>query len=187
MTAFFAATLAILALCDGVFAGFRSSLGRTGLIDHRREDRQAALRGGVLVIELLAPIGVAAAVDALLRPAQRGHMADAGAAMLSIYGPYALIVGIALTVYLLLGWRQRYLASAIVLGPFTFLRPVVALSGAVAAVIAGRDPTVGALAVLSVVVVLAVEPLADRRWYRDRIRSGPAVATPSPSSPAARS
>jgi len=50
MTATDAATLFILAILDGAFAGFRSSAGRTGLINHRRSDHQAARRGVVLAL-----------------------------------------------------------------------------------------------------------------------------------------
>lgn len=85
--------------------------------------------------------------------------------MLVIYAPYALLVLAALACYAVLGWRLKYLASAVILGPFTLLRPAVAIAGAVAGAAQGRNAVVTAAVILSVIAVLAVEPLADRRWY----------------------
>jgi hypothetical protein len=87
--------------------------------------------------------------------------------MLAVYGPYALLVLLALLSYAVLGWRQRYLASALILGPFTFLRPVVALVGAVLAAVVGHDTVVALIACLATGAVLAVEPIADRVWYAE--------------------
>jgi hypothetical protein len=57
--------------------------------------------------------------DAVARPAHLGDYARAGTAMLAIYGPYALLVLIALACYATLSWRLRYLAAALILGPCT--------------------------------------------------------------------
>jgi hypothetical protein len=154
-----------LAILDGAFAGFRSSVGRTGLINHRQADRQAARRGAWLGCLLLAPAITLCTCDILIHRARITGYTQAGEAMLAVYAPYALIVVGALTCYAVLGWRQRYLASAVILGPLTLLRPAVAVLGVVAAAAAGRDLVVTACAALSVIAVLAVEPIADRRWY----------------------
>jgi hypothetical protein len=47
--------LLTLAFLDAAFAGFRSSAGRTGLIDHRAADFRAASRGIALLSLLLVP------------------------------------------------------------------------------------------------------------------------------------
>ncbi len=88
--------------------------------------------------------------------------------MLMVYAPYALLALAALACYAALGWRLKYLASAVILGPFTLLRPAVALAGAAVGAAHGKDALVATTVVLSVVAVLAVEPLADRRWYAHR-------------------
>jgi hypothetical protein len=92
--------------------------------------------------------------------------------MLAVYGPYALLVLIALAGYVTLDWRLRYLVSALILGPFTLLRPAIALLGAVLAAALSHDPVVAVAAGLSVVAVLAVEPLADRFWYARPLAPG---------------
>ena len=173
MTAAMACTLLVLGLLDGAFCAFRSSLGRTGLVNHRASDRLANLRGAALVSVLLVPV----AALACLRIAADHDRIDAfrrgGLAMLAIYGPYATLVLAALAVYALLGWPKRYLASAVILGPFTLLRPVVAVAAAVAGAIASRDAGVAACAAMAALAALACEPLADRLWYDHSRRPSP--------------
>jgi hypothetical protein len=64
-----------------------------------------------------------------------------------------------------LGWRQRYLASAVILGPLTLLRPVAAIAGGTLGAVAARDPVVAVCTAHSVTAGLAVEPAAGRRWH----------------------
>jgi hypothetical protein len=166
VTAFLAAAaLTVLALLDGMFAGFRASAGRTGLIDHRRADHLACLRGGTLVCVLLAPAAATASTEVALHPARLAVFARAGEAMLAVYGPYGLVILAALGCYAALGWRHRYVASAVILGPLTWLRPAVAVAGAILGGAASADPLVWLCAGLAVAAVLAVEPLAGQFWY----------------------
>ncbi len=165
MTETIAAVLFILAMVDGSFAGFRSSAGRTGLISHRRSDCQAARRGAGLACALLAPVMAGVCADAITSPAHLDDYARTGTAMLAIYGPYALVVLIALACYATLSWQLRYLASALILGPLTLLRPAVAILGAALGAALSNDIVAAAAACLSVIAVLAVEPLAGRLWY----------------------
>lgn len=54
----------------------------------------------------------------MLSPGRPGDYNWAGAAMLAVYGLYALLVLAALACYVTLNWQLKYLASALVLGPF---------------------------------------------------------------------
>jgi hypothetical protein len=166
VTAAVAACLLTLALLDGAFAGFRSAAGRTGLINHRRHDQEAARRGAWLAGVLLGPAVALIGGDALAHPARLADYTRGEAAMLAIYGPYALLVLVALAAYATLTWELKYLASAVILGPLTLLRPAIAILGVIAAGVASNDLTVTIAAALSVIAVLAVEPLAGRLWYR---------------------
>ena len=162
MTAGYACVLLVFAVLDGAFSGFRSSLGRTGLIRHRASDQRAHLRGAALVVVLLVPSALVAAGAVHHRAAA---FTRAGRVMLVVLGPFGVLVLLAIAVYCLLGWRQRYLASAMILGPFTLAQPVVTVAAVVAACNAGRDPFVTASAILAAAAVLGCEPLADRLWY----------------------
>jgi hypothetical protein len=165
MIAIVTAALLLLALVDGACAGFRSSVGRTGLIDHRSSDHRAARRGAILLAILLTPAVVFTCIVTALDPASTGPYLRAGKIMLAIYSPCALAVFAGLAVYATLDWRKRYLASAAILGPFTLIRPAWIVVGAGLALAAGHNVTVTITAVLAVIGVLATEPLAGRLWY----------------------
>ena len=180
MTAVLAAALLALAILDGAFAGFRSSAGRTGLISHRRYDRQAARRGAGLACVLLSPAIAVASADVVLRPGHLDDYARAGTAMLAVYGPYTVLVLAALACYATLNWQLSYLASALVLGPFTLFRPGIAILGAAVGMALGRDVVTAFAAVLSAIAVLAVEPLAGRPWYTRNPPPGQPAEPPAP-------
>ena len=150
--------IVVLAGCDGAFAGFRSSAGRTGLVRHRAEDVRAHLRGFLLVVALLVP----AALVALLEPADGVRAARA---MLLLYAPYGALVLLALAAYASLPWRLRFLAMALVLGPFTLARPLVAVAGGAFGLVAADATSTRVAVGLAVLAVLAVPRLADRLWY----------------------
>lgn len=165
MIAIVAASFLVLALLDAGFSGFRASLGRTGLIDHRRSDVLATFRGAVLGVALLSPASALFAVDVGLLDASPRSYRIAGAAALMTFAPYAGLTLLALAAYALLGWRQKYLASAVVLGPFTLVRPLVVATGALIAIVRVDDVAVSMVVLLSATAMLAVEPLAGRMWY----------------------
>jgi hypothetical protein len=95
--------------------------------------------------------------------------------MLAVYGPYALLVLAALACYAALNWQLKYLAAALILGPFTLIRPGIAILGAAVGMALGKDVVTALAAVLSAIAILAVEPLAGRLWY---------TRNPSPDQPA---
>ena len=169
--------LIALALLDGAFSGFRSSLGRNGLVDHTAEDRRGVRVGTALVVILLVPAFATAGTD-LATGSDRRPYAAAGGAFLLVVGPYALLVLLALGIYGALGWRLRYLASALILGPLTLLRPYVVLAGALVAATRGSHPMVWVSGALACAAVLAVEPILDRRvGTKDHHRPGRAAST----------
>ena len=62
---------------------------------------------------------------------------------------------IALACYAPLSWRPKYLASALILGPFTLDRPVIAILDAALGVALSNDAAVATAVGLSVIAVLA--------------------------------
>jgi len=166
MTAFVASGLLVLAILDGAFSGFRASVGRTGLIDHRAADRLAARRGVALALLALTPVVAGICVDVAARPDRMPAYAHAGLAMLAVDGTYGVVVLGALACYLTMSWRKRYLASAVLLGPLTLARPAIALLGGALGAIVSHDPLTTAFVIAAVSAVLVVEPAAGRIWYR---------------------
>lgn len=175
------AGLLVLAVLDAAFAGFRSSCGRSGHVRHRRANVTGFVRGLMVGAALLAPVALAIVIDA---QGSRQHLyLSAGQPMLAIYAAYGVPVLLAIGAYLTLSWRRAFLATAVLLGPLTLVRPVVAVTGAAAAAWASADLRVGALALAAVAAVLAVEPVVDRLWYArpswpadDPARRGPCAS-----------
>ena len=148
--------LVVLALMDTAAAGFRDAAGRNGLLDkvgyYRRAARLGALWG-------LVPVGVIAGVVLGLTavspdPTLWSDYLRAGQVMTWIYGPTATLVAVAMGIYLSPRFEVRSLATVIILGPFTLLRPVVITAGAVAAVVAVPRWEVAAAA-CAVIVTMA--------------------------------
>lgn len=161
--------LVVLAVLDGAFSGFRSAQGRTGLIRHVRTDVVAQVRGAGLAVALLLPAAAAVLLDA-------GDGVRAGRAMLLVYAPYGAVVLLALLAYGTLGWRQRFLAMALVLGPLTLARPLVAVVGAGAGLLAAGSWSTRVAVLLAVTAVLLVEPVSDRLGHPPGGATAPGAA-----------
>ncbi len=123
--------LAFLVLVDGTLCGFRAAAGRNPRI-RLRDYYAASMRRGALVSVLVVGgfLGVAMAM--------RSHAADdwsallvAADAMVLVYGVFATLVLSALALYLVGSFDFAVLSSVLVLGPFTLVRPLVIIGGAV--------------------------------------------------------
>ncbi|MFT4265144.1 MAG: hypothetical protein QM572_17305 [Nocardioides sp.] len=161
MTAVVAAFV-VLALADGACSGLRASFGRTGLVRHRARDVRAAATGVGMVAALLVPASVLVSVGSAAGRVSGADVTHVGRSMLMVLAPYAVVVSLALAAYGLLGWRQRYLAMTLILGPCTLVRPPVAVLAAAVGVAASPAPLLAAAVVLGVAAVLLVEPLMNR-------------------------
>lgn len=161
--------LALLALVDAAFAGFRASTGRNARIrkwpHHVTAGRRGLLCGaaGIAAVALLIVI----TVDASANPAHRfAALVDAGTRMLQVLAPYATVMALSLVAYWTLPMRQSTFVILVGLGPLTLLRPVV-VAGAAAWTVAGAEWLVWVGSLMAATSVLAVEPVVHRRWYRD--------------------
>jgi len=162
------ALLAVLGLLDGAFSGFRASLGRTGLVDHSATDREAAWYGARLVAISMLPAVGAFALDLTLSHRPTSQYVEAGGTFLVLLAPYAVLVILALIGYAVTDWHRKYLASALILGPFTLWRPYYVLAAATLAALRVSDLTVTGTAILATTAVLLVEPIANRRYAAAR-------------------
>ena len=163
--------LMTLTAIDGICSGLRASFGRSGLIHHQPQDRRSAALGLVAVLILLIPAGGSFLVAVMALGTPWAAYLSAGRAMLAVLLPYASIVGLALAAYGLLSWRKRYLAMAIILGPCTLIRPVVAVGAVIAGALASGRWTAACTLVLGLIAVLTVERLVGRLHQRDRTAS----------------
>lgn len=165
------AALVVLAGLDGMLSGFRSACGRDGRIRTGRRDALAQARGLAVVVVLLLPSVLLGATG--LAAGDRAAWQRAAEALVAAYLPFGALILLALAAYATLTWERRFLAVAMILGPGTLLRPLVAVAGGAVAVVRAGDGWVAAGVVLAVAAVLAVEPLCDRCWYRHLVPSVP--------------
>lgn len=158
--------LTLVVALDCALSGYRAGQGRTGRLPSWRRDGLAQLSGLALGAVLLAvPVLVGVATTSA---AQREEIARAGA----VWSAWlSLPTVLALLALLTLSWRWRYLATALVLGPMTWLRPVAAVMAGIAGAEAAQGWLPRAAVLIAVVAVLAVEPVVGAVACRTAVRA----------------
>ena len=154
--------LAILFLLDCGLAGFRVAVGRDGRIV-KRDYYLAAIKRGVCLTLLGLGLGAAWLATYLsVFPESAASFYHAGEWAAFVYGAYAVAVLLALIVYAVGGVEIRTLATVILLGPFTAIRPVVIVLGAMVGCfnVPGAPSFLGAA--YAVALGLLAEPLLNR-------------------------
>jgi heme/copper-type cytochrome/quinol oxidase subunit 1 len=162
--------LALIAVIDGVLAGFRAATGRNGRIRKRGYYIVAMRRGlaaSAAVLGCLALV-IGAVLATAHDPATRyTDLTRAGTTVLWVIGPFAAIVVASLVGYEVLPRRPATFLILLGLGPLTLIRPwVTVAAGLAAAWTAPNLPTAGC-AILAATSVLAVEPWVHHRWYAE--------------------
>ena len=155
----------LLATVDSTFIGYRDAAGRNALIDKRGYFRRAMLRGAVAGQIAVAIVGLAA-VGMLATTPQPARLfaafEQAATRMLIVYVPYALILTITFFIRAIPSVDIRSITSVLVFGPFTLIRPLVVLAGAIWGLLAAPIPRVGLLLGLIVSLMLGMEYVLDR-------------------------
>jgi hypothetical protein len=152
----------LMASLDAMFRGYSAAAGKDALIDKTAYHRRALLRGflaGQLAIFIGALLVLAAVRTAPDRAAACRDFSIAGARMLAVYVPYALLILATLAVRAIPSVDVRSLTSVLVFGPMSLLRPFVALAGIVSAVTA--VPRISMIVVGGLVLALM---LSLERW-----------------------
>lgn len=167
-----AALLYLMATLDSALVGFRVASGRNLHIRKRQyfrqSIRQSFIAGQCL---LLLSVGAVSAVLALApEPEVLWHdFLDTARGMLLVYAPYSVLVVLALALYLIPKTDSRSLATVVVLGPFTMLRPYVFLLGLAACWFGGDSISPRLLASFGVALQLSLEPLLEWRRGSSRV------------------
>lgn len=160
--------LAVLAIVDAGFSGYRSALGVNPRIRKDAYYRRAIRRG--LRVGVLACAVTAALLSALFLGSPSAELwADLLAratVLVWSFGTYATLVLLGLGVWFIAEADARTLASVLVLGPFTLIRPLWILATCFAAAV-GATTWLGAVApLLAAGTQLAIEP-----WLARELRS----------------
>src|SRR5215213_487058 len=164
-----AVLLWLLATVDSAFIGYREAAGRNALIDKTAYYRHALIRGAlfgqvaVLIAGVITALALVSSSDAR---ALFSNLELVGARMLIVYVPYALIILITFCVRAFPSVDIRSITSVLIFGPFTFIRPVVVLAGAVWGIVAAPGAITIALTALIVTLMLGLESALS--WSRSR-------------------
>jgi hypothetical protein len=164
-----AVLLWLLATIDSAFIGYREAAGRNALIDKGAYFRRAVIRGAlfgqlaVLIVGVITAILLVGSSDARTL---FSNLESVGARMLIVYVPYALILLITFCVRAIPSVDIRSITSVLIFGPFTFIRPLVVLVGAVWGVLAAPGAITIALTVLIVTLMLGLGGALS--WLRSR-------------------
>ena len=158
----------LLATVDSAFIGYRDAAGRSALIDKRDYYRHALLRGALVGQIAVAIVGIVAGgmLATSTEPARLfATLEQVGTRMLIVYVPYALILTITFFIRAIPSVDIRSITSVLVFGPFTLIRPLVVLAGAVWGLLAA--PTTSVLLLLLLIVSL----MLGMGYALDRLRS----------------
>jgi hypothetical protein len=158
----------LLATVDSAFIGYREAAGRNALIDKKDYYRHALIRGalfGQLAVLIVGVITAIALANSNHPWALFTKLELIGARMLLVYIPYALIILIALSIRAVPSVDIRSITSTLIFGPFTLIRPLVVLLGAVWGILAAPGAVTVGLVVLIVCLMLGLE------WVLGLLRS----------------
>ena len=158
----------LLATVDSAFIGYRDAAGRSALIDKRDYYRHALLRGALVGQIAVAIVGIVAGgmLATSTEPARLfATLEQVGTRMLIVYVPYALILTITFFIRAIPSVDIRSITSVLVFGPFTLIRPLVVLAGAIWGLLAA--PTTSVLLLLLLIVSL----MLGMGYALDRMRS----------------
>lgn len=155
----------LLATVDSAFIGYRDAAGRNALIKKRQYYRHAIFRGALFGQLAVAIAGIVAIMMLLLSPEPARLFADfeqVATRMLMVYVPYALILTITFFIRVMPSVDVRSITSVLVFGPFTLVRPLVVMAGAIWGLLGAPTIHVLLLMVLIVSLMLGMEYALDR-------------------------
>lgn len=155
-----AGLLWLLATVDSAFIGYREAAGRNALIEKGAYFRRALIRGAlfgqvaVLIVGVVTAVALATSSDAA---GLLSKFETIGARMLTVYIPYALIILITFCIRAVPSVDIRSITSVLIFGPFTFIRPLIVLAGAVWGIVAAPGAITIAITGLIVILMLGLE------------------------------
>ena len=150
----------LLATMDSTFIGYREAAGRSALIEKGAYFRRAMIRGAIAgqVAVAIAGLAAVAMLAASPQPARLFETFEQVASrMLMVYLPYALILTITFLVRAIPSVDIRSITSVLVFGPFTLIRPLVVLAGAIWGLLSAPTIPVALLVALIVSLMLGME------------------------------
>ena len=154
--------LALLVLFDAALTGFRSGAGRNPRIFLYHFYRRCVARGLVLGLAVaLAFALVGLAMGYWGGPTVWSDLLSAGDRMVAACTPFAKFGPLALSLYGLNMTETTILATMLLLGPMTFVRPLVIVGASLCAAAGAQFVCTAAMAVAAGAVMLGFESLLE--------------------------
>jgi hypothetical protein len=164
--------LLVLVAFDGAFSGFRAAAGTSGQIDKRMYYARAMGTGAVMGACVAALVGAVAVILAARAPSPLAFWQDVSFVverLVCFFGPIAVFVSALLALRVVRSADMRSIASTLVFGPVTLLRPAVIVGGtAWAALGRAHHSSLTVLGAASAVAMLAVTPCLRQVLWRKR-------------------
>lgn len=154
--------LGVLVFVDGTLCGFRAAAGRNPrlfLFDYYAASMRRGAVGSLATVAVF--LGVGLGLRALGGEALWDDLVQTGSHMLVIYGLFATLVLSALGLYLVGSFDFGVLASVLVLGPFTLVRPLVILAGGAWAAFHAQGVIAASFAILAAFTMAGFERMLD--------------------------
>lgn len=158
--------VALLAILDGLLVGFRAAAGKNGRIEkdaYYAAALKSALIHATLQVALLAGLAFVLAQSAPVPGNIWSDFLGAGKMVIWVFGPYAAIAMLGLAVFVVPSPDVRTLATVVVLGPFTMLRPALVVATLMATMAIYRSWQVAVMAIVSAIVLLSFEVRLTRK------------------------
>lgn len=155
-----AISLWVLATLDAAFTGYREAAGRNALIDKRRYYLRAMIRGALFGQVAVGIAAVVVLISLAGTPDRQSIMRDydkAGVRMLIFYVPYAAVIVFAFLVRWIPSVDIRSITSTLIFGPFTLMRPLVAVVGLVYGLLAAPGVATVVLGLVVLTMMLSLE------------------------------
>ena len=152
--------LYLLATTDAMFCGYRAAAGRNALINKTAYYHRAMWRGAIFGQAAVVILGIATGiviVSASDRAVMKATLFQAGERMLVVYLPYAAVTLTAFVTRWIPSVDVRSSVSALICGPLTFIRPLIATAGVAWAMIVTRRAEIIGLGMLALALMLSME------------------------------
>ncbi|MEK7485099.1 MAG: hypothetical protein AABZ60_12295 [Planctomycetota bacterium] len=166
--------LYILATFDSAFCGYRAAAGQNALISKKIYYRRAMKIGsfyGQCAIAVAAVVGSLLLLFSASSTLLVKSYLQAGYCLLQIYLPYAGILCVAFLLRLIPSVDIQSLTSVFVFGPFTLLRPAVAVAGFAWALFGVPQMEVMIMACVILPMMLSMEWFLEHRFKTPNVVS----------------
>jgi len=178
-----AVVLWLLATLDAGFTGYREAAGRNALINKRQYYRRAMLKGALFGQVAVAIAAFVILISVAVTPDRQSLMRDydaAGSRMLIFYLPYAAVILVAFLARWIPSVDIRSITSTLIFGPFTLIRPLVAIVGLVYGVLAAPRVETVVLGLIVLTMMLSLEKaLSFFRSFGNHLEPAPGYDTTS--------